>query len=65
MNNKLPQEQIRTMDNTTSVLLTDLLPGLNYTVVVAAIAQRLERSFEGNSSDPLTFTTMNGCKYNS
>ena len=53
------------MDNTTSVLLTDLLPGLNYTVAVAAITQRLERSFEGNSSDPLTFTTMNGRKYNS
>ena len=65
MNNKLPQEQIRTMDNTTSVLLTDLLPGLNYTVVVAAITQRLERSFKGNLSDPLTFTTMNGRKYNS
>ena len=65
MNNKLPQEQIRTMDNTTSVFLTDLLPGLNYTVAVAAITQRLERSFEGNSSDPLTFTTMNGRKYNS
>ena len=64
MNNKLPQEQIRTMDNTTSVLLTDLLPGLNYTVVVAAITQRLERSFKGNLSDPLTFTTMNGRKYN-
>ena len=63
MNDILPQDQIRTMDNSTSVFLRNLLPGLNYTVVVAAITQRLERLFEENSSDPLTFTTMNGRKY--
>ena len=63
MNDILPQDQIRTMDNSTSVFLRNLLPGLNYTVVVAAITQRLERLFEGNLSDPLTFTTMNGRKY--
>ena len=64
--NSLPQEQgqqTRTMGNSTSVLLKNLLPGLNYTVVVAAVTERLERFFEGNLSVPLTFTTMTGSKY--
>lgn len=63
MSNSLPQEMTNTMDNSTSVFLKELLPGLNYTVVVAAVTQRLERFFKGNLSDPLTFTTMNGSKY--
>ena len=64
--NSLPQEQgqqTRTTGNSTSVLLKNLLPGLNYTVVVAAVTERLERFFEGNLSVPLTFTTMTGSKY--
>ena len=59
----LPEQRTRTMDNDTTVTLTNLLPGLNYTVVVAAITQQLGRLFEGNFSDQLTFTTMNGRKY--
>lgn len=64
INNDIAQERTRTMDNSTSVTLKDLLPGLNYSVVVGAITQQLGRLFEGNSSDPLIFTTMNGRKYN-
>ena len=63
-NNDIPEEQFRTMDNSTSIMITDLLPALSYTVVVAAVTQRLERFFEGNVSDPITFITMNGRKYN-
>ena len=59
----LPEQRTRTMDNDTTVTLTNLLPGLNYTVMVAAITQQLGRLFEGNFSDQLTFTTMNGRKY--
>lgn len=61
-NNDIPEEQFRTMDNSTSITITDLLPALNYTVAVAAVTQRLERLFEGNISDPITFITMSGRK---
>ena len=60
----IPEEQTRTMDNSTSVTITNLLPALNYSVVVAAVTQRLERLFEGNVSDPITFITNNGRKSN-
>ena len=63
-NDDAPEEQFRTMDNSTSIMITDLLPALNYTVVVAAVTQRLERFFEGNISDPTVFITMWGRKSN-
>ena len=57
------KEQIRTMDNSTSVVIKNLLPALSYTVEVAAVTQRLERFFEGRMSDPVTFTS-GGSKFN-
>ena len=58
------RERIMTMDNGTSVVIKNLLPASNYTVEVAAVTQRLERFFEGSLSDPVTFITNGGSKFN-
>jgi len=56
-------ELARTKDSSTLVIIENLLPGLNYTIAVAAVIRQLERLFEGNVSNPVTFKTMNGSKY--
>lgn len=62
--NSTGREQSRTVsgDNSTSITIQDLLPALNYTVVVAAVTRRLERLFKGKLSDSVMLTTLNGSK---
>ena len=51
-------ELSRTQDNSTSVTIRNLLPAINYKIVVSAVTRHpLGRVAEGNSSDIRNFTT--------
>jgi len=53
----------RTQDNTTSITIKDLLPAINYRIVVLAVTRHpLSRLAEGNTSNVTDFTTDSGRK---